>query len=569
MAEITQEQRGIITSGDYANLIFDYRSNPQMLQSIPNSTLQVMNEAYAVVYIPVTQFAGKSIGVYGYSATPNLLGLTSDVALDASGVNNLRNVPNFHLRGSGVLIGIIDTGINYTLPAFKNADGTTRIYSIWDQNIESENFPLPEMFGTVYSREQINQALAAAEPLTVVPSTDDNGHGTMLAAVAAGSEAKEAAFAGIAAEAEFIIVKLKQSKQYLRDYFVIPESVTCYQEDDIMWGVQYCIRVARAANRPISICLGIGSAQSAHDGRSPLSTYLSNLSSYPRIGITSSGGNEGNLGRHFHGVIDPEIGNTSVELNVAENEGGFSMELWGDAPGIYAIDILSPAGEYIPRIAAGLRVDREIAFIFEKTTISVEYQTVENETGDQLILMRFHNVSSGTWKFTVFGQGDLATGFHIWLPMGNMISTETRFVQPDIYTTILAPGTSETAFTVTAYNPLNNTLFVNASRGYTRANDIKPELAAPGVGYIAPDKNGAFINYSGTGVAAAHSAGIVGLMLEWGVILGNQPSINTLEIKNYLIRGAKRVSTLTYPNRDWGFGSIDIYNTFNVLRISS
>lgn len=569
MAELTQDQRSIITSEDYANLIIDYRSNPQILQAIPNSTVQIMNEAFAVVYIPVSQFAGKSIGVYGYSATPNLYGLTSEVALEASEVDNLRKIPNFNLRGSGVLIGIIDTGINYTLPLFKNRDGTTRIYSLWDQNIESDHFPAREMYGTEYRRDQINQALQAPDPLSVVPSMDDNGHGTMLAAVSGGLEAEEASFAGVAPEAEFVIVKLKQVKKYLREYFVIPDTATCYQEDDIMWGIQYCTRVARTANRPITICIGLGTAQGAHDGRSPLSVFTSILANFPRTGVTVSVGNEGNLGRHFHGIIDPAVGNTVVELNVAENEGGFSMELWGDAPGIYSIDILSPSGEYIPRITASLRVDREIAFIFETTTISVEYQTVENETGDQLILMRFRNVSSGTWRFTVYGQGDLPLGFHIWLPMGNMLSTDTRFVQPDIYTTVLAPGTSDTAFAVTAYNPLNNTLYVNASRGYTRSNVVKPELAAPGVNYIAPDKNGKFITYSGSGVAAAHGAGIVGLMLEWGVVLGNQPSIRTLEIKNYLIRGARRVNTLTYPNRDWGYGSIDIYNSFNVLRISS
>jgi hypothetical protein len=150
--------------------------------------------------------------------------------------------------------------------------------------------------------------------------------------------------------------------------------------------------------------------------------------------------------------------------------------------------------------------------------------------------------------------------------MGNIISEETRFLQPDIYTTILTPGDAVVPITMTAYNPINNALYINASRGFTRANTVKPDLAAPGVNYIAPNQNKEFINYTGTGVATAHTAGIIAMILEWGVIRGNQPGIDTVEIKNYLYRGAKRNESTTYPNRDWGYGIIDIYNVFSVLR---
>ncbi len=569
MPEISVDQRTMIISDEYADLIIDYRNSSYILQALPSATIHMINEAFAVLYIPVTEFSGESIVLYGYSATPSMYGLTSEVALEASGIDALRNIPTFNLRGSGVLFGIIDTGINYNLPFFKNADGTTRILSLWDQTIESDNYPIPEMFGTEYSREQINQAIASEDPLSVVPSTDVNGHGTMLAAVGAGTEVEVDNFYGVAPETEIVAVKLRPAKTYLKNFFVIPEEVECYQENSIMWGLQYCVDMARKLNRPISICLGVGTSQGAHDGQSPLSTFVSLLANFPRTGIVTSVGNEGNMGRHFHGVIDPEIGNITVELTVGENEVGFSMELWGSTPGIYSIDMLSPSGEYIPRITAGIRLRREIAFIFENTVIDIEYRTVESEAGDQLILLRFKNVSSGVWRFTVYAQGDLATDFHIWLPMGNMLSEETRFIQPDIYTTVLAPGASPTGITVTAYNPLNNTLYVNASRGYTRSNIIKPEFAAPGVNYAAPNQEGTIVTSTGTGIAAAHATGIAAMLLEWGVIRGNQPNLSTLEIKNYLIRGAQRSANLIYPNRDWGYGSIDVFNTFNVLRVDT
>lgn len=564
---MTGEERTEIISEDYADLIIDYRNNPQRLEEFKDSFVHTINETYAVAHIPIAQFTNQSISEYGYAAIPNLFGLTSQASLDASGVNELRRMPNFNLRGKGILVGFIDTGINYASPAFLKADGSTKIISIWDQTIQSEGgSPFSTGFGTEYKAEQINQALGNEKRLEIVPSTDENGHGTMMAAIAAGTEDRENNFFGVAPESEIVVVKLKPAKEYLKNYYFVPKDVLCYQENSIMWGIQYCFLISRQVNRPIAICIGIGTSMASHDGYSPLSIMTSTLGDFPRIGVVTSAGNEGNLGRHYHGVVDPSIGNTTVELNVGENEVGFSMQLWGDSPGIFSIDITSPSGEYIPRIAAALHVTREITFIFESTVIFVDYQLVESETGDQLILLRFRNPAAGVWRFNVYGQGDLTTGFNIWLPMGDMITADTYFIEPDIYTTVLSPGAAIVPITVTAYNPITGTLFVNASRGYTRSNIIKPELAAPGVNYLAPDINGGYTAFTGTGVASAHSAGIVALIMEWGIVRGNLPTLDTVEIKKILIRGAKRRENLTYPNRDWGYGIIDVFNVFDVLR---
>ncbi|HWT26936.1 MAG TPA: S8 family peptidase [Mobilitalea sp.] len=564
---MTEAERSKIVSQDYADFIIDYRNNPRGLERYSNYLIHVMNEAYAVVHLPVSQFTSRSISEFGYAGIPKLFGLCSNASLEASGVDDLRRIPNFNLRGQGVLIGIVDTGIDYTNPVFIRPDGTSKIVSIWDQTIDSEtDYPEGTYFGTQYTTDQINQALASETPLNVVPSTDTNGHGTMLAAIAAGNDVPGSNFYGVAPDAQLIIVKVKPAKNYLKDFFQIPEDVLCFQENSIMWGAQYCGNLARQLKHPIAICMGIGTSQGPHDGRTPLSTFLSIIGEFPRVGIISAAGNEGNLGRHYHGMIDPSTGYNTVELNVGENEGGFSMQLWGDSPGIYSVDILSPSGEFIPKIAPSLHVSRELSFIFDKTIINIDYLLVEAETGDQLILFRFRDASGGVWRFNVYGQGDLPTGFHIWLPMGDMITTDTYFIQPDIYTTILDPGTAIVPITVTAYNPINGTLFVNSSRGYTRSNTIKPELAAPGVDYTAPNLNKQFTTFTGTGVAAAHTAGITALVFEWGVVRGNQPGLDSVEIKKYLIRGAKRSANLTYPNRDWGYGILDIFNVFDVLR---
>lgn len=551
---------------DFADLIVYYLDTPRKLEKYKGSVIHYINEAFAVVHIPVSQINTKTVNTFGYSVMPKLYGLSSEVSLEASGVDRIRNTPSLNLRGEGVLIGIIDTGIDYTNPVFTKKDGTTKIVSIWDQNINTGNPPYNAPYGTEYNAELINQALASANPAELVPSIDENGHGTMMAAVAAGNENPQANFDGVAPDSDLIIVKLRQAKKYLRDFYFIPEDVLCFQENHIMWGVQYCFQKAKDLKRPLVICLGLGTSQGPHDGNTSLSILLNIVGDFPSIGVVTGGGNEGNKRRHFYNTSPPSTENVPVELIVGEKDKNFSMELWGSSPGIYSVDILSPGGEYIPRIAPSLRVNRILSFIYEPTTIYIDYLMTESLTGDQLILMRFNNATPGTWKFNVYAKGNLPTTFHIWLPAGNMISDESYFVQSNNYTTISTPGNATVPITITAYNPVSNTLYSNSSRGYTRSNLVKPNLAAPGVNYVAPNNNKQFINYSGTSVASAHTAGIVAMILEWGVVKGNNPTMDSIEIKNYLIAGAKRSPNETYPNRDWGFGILDIYNVFSALR---
>jgi len=559
------QDRDVIIGDEVFDLIIEYRTYPQLITLFDNANLHVMNELYAILYVPINQF-NENLSAVRYSEIPLLYGLTDETSLRASRVLDVRNTAALNLRGEGVIIAIIDTGIDYTNPIFQRPDGTSKILYIWDQTINTGPSPPDANFGTIFTREQINQALASNDPLSVVPSMDENGHGTMLAGIAAGNDVEEEGFYGVAPDADLLIVKLRQAKQPARNFFLIPDNVVCFQENHIMWAVQYCNDVARQLNKPLVICLGIGSSQGPHMGRTPLGVMINLIADLPDRAIIVSAGNEGNLGRHYYGVIDPSIGSNTVELNVDESDTGFSMELWGDTPGIYSIDILSPSGEYIPRIPPALRVNRVISFIFEKTMLYVNYHTIESETGDQLILIRFENASPGIWRFNVYGHGDLATGFHMWLPMGNFISRNTYFIQPNIYTTVLSPGTTSYAITVTSYNPANNNLYVNSSRGYTRDNFVKPEIAAPGVNYLAPTLNRTFEHFSGTSVSAAHTAGVAALMLEWGTVRGNNPGMDSNVLKNFLIRGARRRTNLVYPNRDWGYGILDIFSVFENMR---
>lgn len=564
---MTQEEKFKIISEEYTDLFIEYNRNAKFLERFPGSAIHLINTRYAIAYVPNSILSGNFIQKYSYSSLPHCYGLMSTASLGASGIDRLRRQSVYNLRGQGVLVAVIDTGIDYTNPIFKKADGSSKILALWDQTIDSlDQYPADTFYGTEYTKEQINQALTSQTPLTLVPSTDEIGHGTMLAGIAVGNEVPQSNFSGVVPESELIIVKLKPAKLALKEFFKIPMASICYQENDIIWALDYVIKVARKFGRPLSICLGIGTSQGSHSGKGPLNNMISFYGDFPGTAIAISAGNEGNKRKHFSGIIEPTDRNISVELNVGPNEHGFSMELWGSAPNTYSIDILSPSGEYIPQIFESLRTNRRIRFIFDNTTIYVDYEIVGTHRAEQLILFRFQEPAPGVWKINVYTRGGFRGLFHMWLPISGFISDNTYFIRPDPTTTITSPADSLTPIAVTAYYAEFKTLYLEASRGYTSNNIIKPELAAPGVNVVVPTLAQNFITASGTSIAAAHTAGVNAMFLEWGIVRGFYPGIDTIDIKKYLIRGATRSDIIPYPNTEWGYGIIDVYNVFDIFR---
>lgn len=555
-----------IYNNDYADLLIEYNENTKMFEQFENATVQIIDSFLAVVHIPITQITQRTILEYGYISIPTLNGLVSEESINASGITRIQQIPGLNLRGKGVLIGIIDTGIDYTNPVFIREDNTTKIAALWDQTIYGDDFATNTYYGTEYTMDQINQALQSENPYELVPSSDEIGHGTMMAGIIVGNDVPEQGFFGIVPDAELVVVKLKPAKPNLKEFWRIPQDAICYQDNDILKALEYLEQTSIRLNRPMSICLGLGTTLSPHDGWLALARNLTLRAQVLNIGITVAAGNEGNARGHYYNVISSPQGQDKVELNVGANEQGFSMVLWGDSPGIYALDITTPSGEYITKYIPLLDDTQQISFIFEPTIIIIDYQMVESQSGDQLILLRFSNPTAGIWKFNVYGRGDLPLGFHIWLPMRNFISENTYFLRPDPNTTIISTGNSAVPITITAYDPRDNSLYLNASRGYTRLGNVKPDLAAPGVRIMSPTINNEFVEVTGSSPAAAHTAGVVAMILEWGSIQGNLPFLNTEDIKVLLIRGARRDPTQSYPNREWGYGILDLYNVFDSMR---
>ncbi len=562
-----QDCREQILSEEYADYIIEYE-NVEATEELNTSNVcyNYIRPNFIIAHNPINPLTTKLISQWGYSIYPRLFGLLDTSSLEASGITRLRNIPTLSLAGQGILVGIVDTGIDYTHSVFRHADGTSKIDSIWDQTIQDGTPPEGFSYGTEYTNAQINAALLTNAPHNIVPSVDEIGHGTFLAGVAAGSVNESNDFSGVVPLAEIVVVKLKQSKKYLREFYVVPDNVVSYQETDIMFGVKYLLSISERYRKPIAICIGLGTSLGGHEERDSLSRYLSTVADRRGVAVVIAAGNEGDRGHHYSGAIPKNETFDTVELRVGPNEYGFTMELWGAAPNTFSIDILTPTGEYIPRIPARLHESREIQFVFEQTIIQVDYVLVEGKTGDQLILMRFRKPTEGIWRFQVYASTDLNSNFNIWLPITDFISSSTYFTESDPDYTITSPGNTVIPIVVTTYDHTNGSLYLHASRGFTRTNKIAPSFAAPGVNITGPSTNNSFKSMSGSSVAAAHTTGVAAMFLEWGVVRGNYTQLDSVEINKLLIRGAKRDPNLTYPNKAWGYGILDVYNTFNTLR---
>lgn len=569
-----------VASEDFADFIAPYFTTPEeFIRSQGTDCIDFVNSTLAVVYVPLSTVTPSTYTSYTYSAVPKLYSLLDVTSMDAAGITAAEELPVLNNQGAGVIVGFVDTGINYTDSLFRNVDGSTRIIGIWDQtnnsdnsnNIENETAKpfsaFSALYGTQYTAEEINLALNSDNPASIVPTRDENGHGTFLASIAAGNRDERAGFSGAAPQASIAMVKLKPAKQYLRDFYLIQDGADAYQENDIMMGVSYLYFLARKYSMPLVVCIPLGTNIGSHMGMSRLGQYLNQVSLSNGSAVITAAGNETGARHHFRAVMDADTDEVTAELRVGEREAGFSMELWAENMGAYTVGFISPTGEVAREISVPLRGENTVSFLLEQTQITVYTQIADVSAGSQFIFMRFENPMSGIWRILIRNSLDIRETFHIWLPVRGFISDETYFLRPDPDTTITDPGNARYPITVTAYDHTKNSIYIHASRGYSLSGRIKPDLAAPGVNILGASVSGRRLTrMSGTSVSAAHLAGAAAILLNWGVLNANYPYLNTPVLKSIFVRGAQRNPALTYPNREFGYGTLNLYEAFLHLR---
>jgi len=539
-----------------------------LIRDHPNVFLptQVLSGRYVIGYINHEEIDSvmENLGTSFVSALPIILGLLDYANLDAAGIIQVQQQPYLNLRGQGVLIGFVDTGIDYTKSAFIYEDGTSKIQYIYDQSERSGTTPEGFFIGTEYTNKDINEALRSENPYEIVPQKDTVGHGTFLASLAASRESGE--YIGAAPDAEMIVVKLKNARPYYRElYLVPPEQQNAYESTAVMIGIEYILKKAKELNRPVAICIGVGSNTGSHDGFSLFEEYLSNAANLAGHCICTAAGNESQARHHTQGVITATGGTNTIEIKVGENAGNILVNIWNLASDRFSVSITSPTGEVVGRVPARSGTILRTRLILERATVVVEYYFPVEGGGGQVSVVKILNATPGVWTITVYGDIILDGTYHAWLPLTGFVSPVVEFLAPNPNFTIVVPATSTNVITCGAYNSNSNSLFAKTSWGPTRLPAVSPDLVGPGVnvGGIYPNGYGTM---DGTSAANAILTGAGALMLQWGIVQGNDPGLSTYQIRSYLIRGCTRDPNTQYPNNQWGYGKLNLIQSFNLMR---
>lgn len=543
----------------YSNDYYDFvlLGNELPIEVPEDDCLERVDAEYTIGHFPAEGLPATNYEQYAYSSVPKLLAPMAETAtrvMEVSGILPVRNQPALGMTGAGVLIGIIDSGIDYTNPIFRYSDGSSRIVAMWDQTIMEG--PAPERFyyGTEYLQSTINEALALDDPQAFVPTMDESGHGTALAALAAGGNGYD----GAAPDSELVVVKLKQAKQYLREFYFVKDGATAYANTDVMTAVSYVEQIATLRNQPVVIVFGLGTNHGSHAGNSRLSAYLDTVAQRRSRAVVIATGNEANQRHHFYGSVTGPDSYQEVEIDVGNNVTGFQLELWSEEPELYEVAIVSPIGQRISRVAIDREGRNEFFFLLEGTTVTVDYRIVGKRSANQLIYIRFDKPSVGIWKLVVYPKNFINGHFDIWLPLSEFLTGEVVFLQSNPDTTLTVPSATRVPMTVGGYNSANDSIYMASGRGYTLSGAVKPDFVAPAVEILGP----AGEELTGTSYAAAITGGAAALFMEWAIVRGNDVTANSVDVKNELIRGCVQTPGRLYPNREWGYGKLNLEQTF-------
>lgn len=336
-----------------------------------------------------------------------------------------------------------------------------------------------------------------------------------------------------------------------------------------MAAAAFLLGVAGQYQMPLVLCLGVGTSQGSHSGISPLAMQLQALSGTRGFACVTGAGNETGFRHHYFGNLSPDQEYEDVELRVADSTSGFSMELWADVSELYTVGFVSPSGEVIERIPMTVGQETTISFQLDATRILISYQITESSSGRFLAFLRFTSPAPGIWHIRVYPTLFVAGQFHIWLPMQGFLTEDTGFLRPDPDITITDPGNAPLLLTVSTYNHVTGSLYIHSSRGFTATGQIKPDFAAPGVevqGPGIPPGTSRLSRQTGSSVATAITAGAVACLFSWGFTQGNDTTLTSISVKSILIRGAERKEAFRYPNRQWGYGTLNLYQAFLLMR---
>ncbi len=559
--ELTQEEReksldlsvGYDVEFEEWEVIVKYSGDLTVIQEELGASVTPMINEYAILRIRENQM--ERLAAYPqieFIEKPKSLILEEMEGIRASCINPVR-LPPLSLRGGGVLLAVIDSGIDYAHPDFRNADGSTRILSLWDQSIAG-NPPAGYQIGSVYTAEDIDRALResnTARRLELLPEVDLSGHGTHVAGIAAGNgRASDGRYVGVAPDADLLIVKLAPASQ--RSF---PRT------SELMQGIDWVVRYGLERNLPVVINLSFGNNYGDHEGNSLLEQYMDDVANLGKMLIVTGSGNEGSTGRHAGGNLP--VGNrqnqtTEIEFTISPFESGMNLQIWKNYEDEFDIGLRTPSGILLGPFSARQQTQSVAA---GQTDIALYYgQPTPYNIRQEIyiaLIPRNNYIEEGIWTLLLYPRDIRSGHYDVWLPVAGATNTQTMFLRPEVLDTLTIPSSASRAVTVGAYNSRTDSYAPFSGRGDGSVRYAKPDLVAPGVDITAAAPNGGYDTRSGTSMAAPFVSGAGVLLMEWGIIQGNDPFLFGEKLRAYLRKGARRLAGFgEYPNPEIGFGAL-------------
>lgn len=580
---IDQNKKNILTDSEAMNILVEYTGDIKSeVKNLEGVDVFLIDDTYAVLSMKGVDYDETINKISGlvFIELGGIYTLSTTTLLESSKVQAFHKNSYLKLTGKDVIVGIIDTGIDYLNEEFMTNDRKTRILRIWDQGINKEGkYPKGISYGTEYNQSEIQSAIdlfkSGGDPYSIVESRDDYGHGTEMSCIIAGS-GKDNDLKGVVPEADIAIVKLDEAFKKYTDYFFTKGDGLKYRNIDILLAMKYLYNLSFEYDKPIVIYVPVGSNFGAHDGTSILERYIDEISNKRGVAVVASSGNQGNTDTHADGIISERGKNKTIELQVGEKQDGLMMIILGDKPDKFRLSIISPSGEIIdnanpiPNYGGKKKLAIEsgykISFIYEGTIMDVFYDSPDELTGGERIVIRAQNLKPGIWRLKLTGEYIVYGKFDVFILQRELLAEGTKFLMPSPYTTLTIPGASEKMITVAFYDQNNNTIVSESGRGYSRNMLVQPMIAAGGVNALTINNKGEKVRVTGGSVAAAVVTGCSAMLFQWGIVNNNDPTLYVSKLQTYLMRGADTREGDVYPNQEWGYGTINMVKVFNSLR---
>jgi subtilisin family serine protease len=525
----------------------------EILSGLPDIPYYELPGGYGILYVPAALVSAVA-GLEGiiYLEKPNALYYEDYDGSVASCIRALQTAEPAHFSGKGVLVAVIDSGIDYTHPDFCDANGDTRIAALWDQSL-APAFPSAgaEPYPGLFTREQINAALhasTAAERYALCPSLDLSGHGTHVAGIAAGNgAASDGLYRGVAYDASLVVVKLAS-----------PLSGGFPGTTQLMRAAAFCLSESLRLKMPLAINLSFGNTYGSHSGTSLLETYLDFIAAQGRCSIAVGSGNEGAGDGHTGGRLTASQ-NEVVEFSVSDYTASLSIQLWKSYEDELALSIQSPAPQDAILLSSAPGISRYTAGQTELLVNCGEpspysiYQEIRID-----LIPRNSYLDTGIWRVTLIPRSIRDGTWDMWMPASAARNPGTRFLTPSAATTLTIPSTAGAVITVGAYDSATGQPAAFSGRGDTwGTRQPKPDIAAPGVGIISCAPGGGYTARTGTSMATPFVTGSCACLMQWGIWDGNDPFLYGEKLKAYLRKGARRLPAFPdYPNPQVGWGAL-------------